>query len=106
MFAIVWLFADVGELIVVAVLACLAVGAVLYLSLRKTQAGITAADEGLKELLGKEGVAQTPLRPSGTAVFGERRVDVVSECDLIERGTRIRVVKVEGSRVVVRAEGM
>jgi membrane-bound serine protease (ClpP class) len=54
-------------------------------------------------LLHQTGVAKTLLRPSGTAVIGGRRVDVVTEGSLIEPGTMIKVVAVEGMRVVVRA---
>jgi len=55
------------------------------------------------ELLHQSGVAHTPLRPSGTAVINGRRVDVVTEGPFIERGARVKVVAVEGVRVVVRA---
>lgn len=54
------------------------------------------------ELVGQSGVAHTALRPSGVAVIGGQRVDVVTEGALIERGANIRVVAVEGARVVVR----
>lgn len=55
------------------------------------------------ELLNGTGTALTQLRPSGTANINGQRVDVVTEGDLIERGTQIKVVAVEGARVVVRA---
>ncbi|MBI4521751.1 MAG: nodulation protein NfeD, partial [Gemmatimonadetes bacterium] len=55
-----------------------------------------------RDLVGTTGVAFTDLRPSGTAVFGEERVDVVSESEWIEAGTPIRVVQSEGYRHVVR----
>lgn len=54
-------------------------------------------------LLHHAGTAFTQLRPSGTALIDGRRVDVVSEGALIEKGTPIKVVAVEGMRVVVRA---
>lgn len=54
------------------------------------------------ELIGKEGTALTYLRPSGTAIFDEERLDVVSEGSFIAQGSTIKVVKVEGSRLVVR----
>ncbi|MCM3765331.1 nodulation protein NfeD [Neobacillus niacini] len=54
------------------------------------------------DLLGKEGKALTVLRPSGTAIIKNERVDVVSEGDFIEKDTRIIVIKVEGPRIVVR----
>ncbi len=55
------------------------------------------------ELLEQTGVAHTNLRPSGTALINGQRVDVVTEGPMIERGTPIKVVAVEGLRVVVRA---
>lgn len=54
------------------------------------------------ELVGREGVALTDLRPAGTGVFGEERIDVVSESEWIEEGTPIRIVASEGYRHVVR----
>jgi membrane-bound serine protease (ClpP class) len=55
------------------------------------------------ELLNGTGMAVTQLRPSGVANINGQRVDVVTEGGLIERGTPVRVVTVEGSRIVVRA---
>ena len=49
-----------------------------------------------------EGVAATDLRPSGTAVIGDERVDVVTEGPWIEEGTRVVVMHAEGYRFVVR----
>ena len=57
------------------------------------------------ELIGVEGVAVTDLHPSGTARFGEERVDVVTEGDFVQAGTRVRVVRAEGYRHVVRVAG-
>ena len=54
------------------------------------------------ELLHRTGVAITQLRPSGTAFINGKRVDVVTEGALIEQGASLKVVAVEGLRVVVR----
>jgi membrane-bound serine protease (ClpP class) len=54
------------------------------------------------ELLEREGMALTNLRPCGTALIDGRRVDVVTEGQMVEKGTSVRVVAVEGLRVVVR----
>ena len=54
------------------------------------------------ELVGREGVAQTVLRPAGIGQIDGKRLDVVSESDMIERGSPIKVVAVEGSRILVR----
>lgn len=55
------------------------------------------------ELLHQTGTALTPLRPSGAALINGRRVDVVTEGSMIERGQAVKVVDIEGLRVVVRA---
>ena len=55
----------------------------------------------LEALVGKEGVAVTPLRPSGTATIEGERINVVTEGSFVERNSKIVVVEVEGNRVVV-----
>ena len=54
------------------------------------------------DLLGKEGTSITVLRPSGKADFDGTIADVVTEGEFIQEKTPIRVIKVEGSRVIVR----
>lgn len=53
-------------------------------------------------LIGKEGVAQTPLRPAGKALVDGVRIDVVAESGFVDAGDPVSVVLVEGARVVVR----
>jgi membrane-bound serine protease (ClpP class) len=60
------------------------------------------ADEE-KELLGLEGITHSDLRPSGTAYFGERKIDVVTLGDYIPQRSRVRIVEVHGNRIVVEA---
>lgn len=66
-----------------------------------TELGYVSSTNRL-ELIGKEGVALTPLRPSGIAEFEGERIDVVSEGRFISKDSPVIVVKVEGARVVVR----
>lgn len=63
--------------------------------------GGTVEDE-LKPLVGKEGVAQSDLRPAGVAFIEGNRLDVVTEGSMIDAGGRVKVIAVEGNRVVVR----
>jgi membrane-bound serine protease (ClpP class) len=53
-------------------------------------------------LKGSRGVAATPLRPSGTAMINDRRIDVVTLGEFIRAGERVEVVTVEGNRIVVK----
>lgn len=52
--------------------------------------------------IGKRGTTLTPLRPAGSALIEGNRVDVVTEGNFIPVNTTIEVVKVEGTRIVVK----
>ena len=56
-------------------------------------------------LLGQEGTIEADCRPAGMARLGGRRVDVVTRGEWIERGQRVKVVEVQGNRVVVARVG-
>lgn len=55
-----------------------------------------------RELVGQIADTLTPLRPSGTIVIGEERLDAVSEGNFVDRNRKVIIRKVEGSRIVVR----
>lgn len=56
-----------------------------------------------KDLVGKLGIAFTTLRPGGTAVIDGRRIDVVADSEYIDKDVKIKVLRVEGIKVVVTA---
>jgi len=53
-------------------------------------------------LLNCEGVAVTVLRPSGKVLIQGKRFDVVAETGMIPKDAPVKVVLVEGSKIVVR----
>jgi membrane-bound serine protease (ClpP class) len=55
-----------------------------------------------KKLLGMKGIVVTPLRTAGTILLDGKKIDAVSEGEYIEKDKEVEVIKVEGSRVVVR----
>ncbi len=57
---------------------------------------------GLEEIIGKEGVADTDLRPSGWVNLEDNRIFVVTEGSFIEKDDRVKILSVDGNRVVVR----
>ncbi len=67
----------------------------------RSEAGYIATGQH-DALVGKEGVAFTPLRPSGTGLIDGRRVNVAADGEFIEKDSPITVVEVEGNRIVVR----
>ena len=63
----------------------------------------TQSYDRYQDLIDQVGVAETDLRPAGKARIDGKKHDVLAETGSIERGTDVKVVKVEGSKVVVRA---
>jgi membrane-bound serine protease (ClpP class) len=66
-----------------------------------TQSGYNSHDEK-REMIGKAGVALTPLRPAGVILLEDKRVDVVTNGEFIVAGTQVEVIAIEGIRVVVK----
>jgi len=56
----------------------------------------------IKELMGMEGIALTTLRPAGSAEFNGQKYDVVADWEYIPKGNKIKVIRVEGIKVVVK----
>jgi membrane-bound ClpP family serine protease len=56
----------------------------------------------LEHLVGKRGLTTTQLTPSGKARFGDDLIDVISDGEVIPKGTDVYVTNVRGSEVRVR----
>jgi len=63
---------------------------------------VLAPDNSYGVDVGDWGLAISPLRPSGKARFGDRYLDVLTDGDFVERGRQVRIVEIQGSRIVVR----
>ncbi|MBQ9195807.1 MAG: hypothetical protein IJ157_01090 [Clostridia bacterium] len=108
--------ARIGLAMAVAVLALM--GVVISISLKSVKSGKLAKSELMldgtvndggksereqaKKLIGKEGKALTALRPVGAAEFDCGKMNVQSDGEFIEKGVRVRVIKVNGTTVYVK----
>lgn len=72
-------------------------------SINESEEGFSSADASLKDLISAEGVTITPLHPCGIARINGKKIDVITSGDMIKENTRIKVIEVEGNRVVVKA---
>ena len=61
-----------------------------------------AEESNAERLIGKTGVAHTPLRPVGTAIFDGTKISVSSEGDFIESGAEICIIRTEGRNIIVK----
>ncbi|MFT7618805.1 MAG: membrane-bound ClpP family serine protease [Planctomycetota bacterium] len=61
-------------------------------------------DKRLASFVGKVGVAITPLAPGGTVEIEDTTFSAVSMGEFIDRNSQVKVIQVEGNRVVVETD--
>lgn len=66
-----------------------------------SEQGYRGTPDTWEKFLGQEGMTTTILRPAGRARFGEELLDVVTEGEFIPAGEKVKVVKVEGNRIII-----
>ena len=66
------------------------------------ESDFSSTQDGLDDLIGKQGEAKSNLRPAGFALIEGRRIDVVTRGGMIDSGRAVTVVAVEGNRVIVK----
>ena len=71
----------------------------------KTQEGFRSSPVEYEQYLGKTGIAGSTLRPAGIGLFENKRLDVVAEGEFITKDSQIKIVKVEGYKILVRKSG-
>ncbi len=76
-----------------------------HLTLGSSDKNFQSAPKEFDRYLGQTGTTQSILRPSGIATINGERVDVVAETGHIAAGKIIRVMRVEGMRIVVEEVG-
>ena len=74
---------------------------VLDATLARDDGYVSGGGVGYASYVGHEGLAMTALRPAGTVVFGDERLDVISSGDLIPKGAAVVVTEVRGTSIVV-----
>lgn len=70
----------------------------------ETKVSITSLP-GTEEItvnIGDRGVVTSPLRPAGSAKFGDAVVDVLTRAEFMETGDHVEIEEVHGNRVVVK----
>jgi membrane-bound serine protease (ClpP class) len=66
--------------------------------------GYNSSVANLDGLVGMTGSVVTDLRPAGIAMIDDKRVDVISEGGYITSGESIKVIRIDGNKVLVIKE--
>jgi membrane-bound serine protease (ClpP class) len=66
--------------------------------------GVSSQEPDMDGYIGLTGTALSDLRPSGVALLGDKRADVVTRGEYIEKGTPIVVEKVTGNQIIVKKQ--
>ena len=64
--------------------------------------GVSSQSSKLESYVGRQGNALTDLRPAGIAVINDKRVDVVTRGEYLEKDSAIIVTAVTGNQIIVR----
>jgi len=56
----------------------------------------------LKEMLGEIGIVISPLRPVGMCNFSGQRLECVAESGYVDKGKKVKVIKIESTQLTVR----
>ncbi len=76
-------------------------GELSLMTVQKNEAGFSIKDRHYSEMLGKEGIAHTVLRPSGKIKIGNNYFDAVAEVGFIDKGETIKVVGYNNAQLSV-----
>ena len=107
-------FPGYGMLIAICVLILAGIVVVLWIKIfprttigrkmtvEKDLSNFRATQTGLENLIGKQGVATSDLRPSGFATIEGKRTDVITRGEMIAGGRPIVVIDVGANTVVVK----
>ncbi|KPJ62902.1 MAG: hypothetical protein AMS15_02460 [Planctomycetes bacterium DG_23] len=63
--------------------------------------GTAGPAEGMTSLMGKVGITETMLRPAGRVQIEGSRYTAVTEATFLPQGTKIKVTKVQGGKIIV-----
>ena len=70
--------------------------------IRSEQARTGRVDQ-IKDQIGRQGIADSTLRPVGFVLIGNQRLDAIAEGDVIEMGQSVEVVDAYDNQIKVRA---
>lgn len=75
--------------------------ALVHSETESNESGYRSLDD-LAVFLDHEGVTTSVLRPTGIGDFDGVRLNICSEGEFIPVGTKVRIIKVEGAKILVR----
>ena len=78
------------------------IGRVLELKKVEQAMGGIPDQEHLESLMGQSGIVLTPLRPVGMCEFEGNKIVCVADTGYVEKQTQVKVIHVEGNKVIVR----
>jgi membrane-bound serine protease (ClpP class) len=95
-----------GAIVIVVTIAYLYFIVKFWGKLIKSTADLSGSDSTSPEaspadIVGKEGVTLTILRPAGFAQIGDLRLQVVAQGSYLAKDRKVRVIEVVGNRIVV-----
>ncbi|MBN2544300.1 MAG: hypothetical protein JXB50_00795 [Spirochaetes bacterium] len=63
---------------------------------------VSHSDNNYKNLINTTGIAYTPCKPAGIALFDNIKYNVITTGEYIDKNEEIKVIKVEGNKIIIR----
>jgi len=70
----------------------------------KQGTGLEKAMEAQPNLVGKSGIVESQLTPTGKATIDGHILEVSSDSEVIEKGTVVTVIEIVGNKIIVKKE--
>lgn len=101
-------------LLTVGICMVIVIGALIYILMKKFKMKDIPNEDKIEEmpnsrsdLVNSTGMTLNDLRPTGFAMIGEEKVEVTTSGKMIRKNTPIRVIGVEGQKIIVeKLEGV
>ncbi len=71
-------------------------------TVQQSSQGYSAPHQEHIELIGRTGIAHTPLRPTGVVMIDEQRYDAATEGDFVDKGETVEVAALNGFQIKVK----
>lgn len=73
------------------------------MTLMRNLKGAKGTDNAMESLIGKIGITRSELRPAGIIEVEHRRLDVITQGEMIDPNVTVRVKAIKGNHIIVEA---
>ncbi|MFC2149334.1 nodulation protein NfeD [Candidatus Auribacterota bacterium] len=78
-------------------------GGIILKSEERSESGFVSSGSETSLAIGDTGLTSTTLRPSGKCAFNDTLIEVLTQGEMIERNTKVRIIEITGNKIIVKS---